>query len=115
MPKKSKKRKPARTEVIEDETINSEDLEDPEDDEELEEDSDVTELVAGHHIQPCEPCEGSRIEIAREGDDYHWMLYSKNGRQIATNPIAFTRLNDLKETLKSVRENIDDADLVRLY
>lgn len=71
-------------------------------------------------IQTCEKddsksCSGTRIEIIKDGDDFHWMLYASNGKMIATNPVPFSRLNDLKETLKSVEENLKKTPIVRLY
>lgn len=69
----------------------------------------------GEELPLCEPCSGSRIEIAKSKGKFFWMLYSKNGRMIATNPVEFTRLNDLKKAIQSVKDVIDEAEIVRLY
>ena len=64
---------------------------------------------------------GTRVEIARqpageEGEyEYFWLLYSKNGKVMATGPEPHKRLNDLKKTLMSIDEQIGDAPIVRLY
>ena len=46
---------------------------------------------------------------------FFWLLYAKNGRMVATSPIAFKRLNDLKVTVRSLPTLFRDAELVRLY
>lgn len=85
-----------------------------------EEEEEVTETEELAKCEEQEPCGGSRIEVAREKNgegewEYSWMLYAKNGKMIATNPAVFSRLNDLKEALESVKQNIKDADTIRLY
>ena len=70
--------------------------------------------------EKCEPCSGARIEIAREpkGEDkweYHWLLFAQNGKKLATNAVAYKRLNDLKAALESLEEVLPDAETVRLY
>lgn len=65
-------------------------------------------------------CDGLRIEVARQKDEedeweYFWLLYAKNGKPVATAAVANKRLNDLKETVQSIAEIIDDAPLIRLY
>ena len=97
--------------------VETEDVQPPGDDE-IEDDAqheeDVEDIAEVDEIEPCEPCQGSRIEIAKNGNDYHWMLYAKNGRMIATNPVPYRRLNDLKIAVESVREAVKDAMLVSI-
>lgn len=70
-------------------------------------------------IPKCEPCEGQRIEIQRvmnnEKWEYYWLLYAKNGKELATNPKPFKRLNDMKKAIKAVGELVPTAPIVRLY
>lgn len=72
--------------------------------------------ILEEEIQLCEPCSGIRIEIAKnKKGQFFWLLYAKNGRMVATSPVAFSRLNDLKITVKSLPSLFRDAELVRLY
>ena len=50
---------------------------------------------------------GLFIELApdKEGN-WHWLLWAKNGRPIATNPVRFTRSNDALDTVKAVIEQM---------
>lgn len=83
--------------------------------------SDDLDEVESNELPKCEPCGGSRIEVVRERNDdddgwmYYWMLFAENGRMLATNPRPYSRLNDLKVAIQSIKDNIEDVDIVRLY
>ncbi len=95
----------------EDETVEPEEFDDEDEDDEIDDENDSDECESD--------CGGARIEMNREKVKgkwvYHWMLYAKNGKMVATNPESFGRLNDMKKTIASIRETIADAPFVRLY
>jgi len=74
-------------------------------------------------IESCQPaegsCEGARFEVVREKVDnkwhYYWMLYAGNGKQIATSPGPFRRINDAKKAMRTVGIVATTAPTVRLY
>ena len=65
---------------------------------------------------------GNRIEVQRVPADapdhewdYYWMLYSKNGQQVATGVHPHKRLNDLKHTVNAIATYIKTARFLRIY
>lgn len=62
---------------------------------------------------------GLRIEIAREriGEEweYHWVYYARNGIPIATNISSSPTLDGIKNQIKSIRDEIEEAPIVRIY
>lgn len=43
------------------------------------------------------------FEISEDGGgDFHWCLWSGNGRQLATNPIPYARQKDALQAIKSL-------------
>ncbi len=104
----------------EDETVEAEDEDEMGEPEEFDDEDEDCEDDDENDNDECEnDCGGARIEMAREKVKdkwvYHWMMYAKNGKMVATNPESFGRLNDMKKTIASIRETIADAPFVRLY
>jgi uncharacterized protein YegP (UPF0339 family) len=58
---------------------------------------------------------GARIEIVKDDEHYYWAFFSGNGRVVATCPSGYEKLDHLKTTLQSIRDNFPTAPILRNY
>lgn len=49
------------------------------------------------------------FEIAKDSDGWHWMLWSPNGRRMATNEITYDRKKDVLSAIKSFVDGSQEA------
>lgn len=79
-------------------------------------DTPFDEETIGLEIKSEKDCRNcGRFEMRQDNDaSWHWMLFSANGRPIATNPNpeGFVRRNDLQRQILAVKEEVGPAPVV---
>jgi len=58
-----------------------------------------------------ETLKGLRFEVAKGSDGWHWVLFAKNGRPLATNMEAIGRRNDIIRLISKIKDSILEANV----